>query len=146
VVRPGRPLRIPVMRWQLLPGRIVAAGLVVWMGWIHLHLYNHGYSHIHDIGPLFLANFVSALVVAVALLVTPSRLLPLAGLAAAGLAAGTLAGLLISVNYGLFGFRDSLSAPFAHLSLVVEVLSIAAGLALSVGSWLVARPARAAHT
>jgi hypothetical protein len=135
------------MRWQLLPGRIVAAGLVVWMGWIHLHLYSHyHYNHIHDIGLLFLANFVSAVVVAVALLVTPSRLLPLAGLGAAGLAAGTLAGLLISVNYGLFGFRDSFSAPFAHLSLVVEVLSIAAGLALSVGSWLVARPARAAHT
>lgn len=102
------------------------------MAVIHFHLWDSGgYRHIHVIGPLFLANFVVGLVVALGLLGAPRRLLPLVGLAASGLGAGTLAGLLISVNYGLFGFRDTLSAPFAHESIVAESVVIVAGLLLS---------------
>ena len=40
--------------------------------------------------------------------------------AGAGLMAGTAAGLLLSTQIGLFGFKDSLPAPYAGLSLVVE--------------------------
>jgi hypothetical protein len=37
-----------------------------------------------------------------------------------------MAGFFISVGHGLFGFKDSWSAPFAHLALVVETASIVA--------------------
>ena len=36
------------------------------------------------------------------------------------MAAGTLVSLAISINVGLFGFKDSYNAPFVHLSVWVE--------------------------
>ena len=50
--------------------------------------------------------------------------------------AGTAAGLLLSVQVGLFGFRDSLGAPYAGVSLVVQfggagLLLAGAGLTLA---------------
>lgn len=126
----------PAVLWS---GRVLGAGLLVWMGWIHLHLWSEGYKHIHTIGPLFMANFVAAIAVAVALLAVPARSL-IAATAAAGaaLATGTLGGLVLSVNVGLFGFTDSWNAPFAHLSLAVE---IAAALVLAVtAGWALVRP------
>ena len=92
-------------------------GLLSWVGWAHLHLWQDGYRHIPAIGPLFLAGAVSALAVAAGLLLRPSRLL---GIAGAGVVIGILAGLVVSVNFGLFGFKESLSAPFAIESIVVE--------------------------
>lgn len=80
-------------------------------------MWQDGYRHIPAIGPLFLAGAVSALAVAAGLLLRPCRLL---GIAGAGVAIGILAGLLVSVNFGLFGFKESLSAPFAIESIVVE--------------------------
>jgi hypothetical protein len=118
------------MRSSVVAGRIVTAALLVWMAVIHIHLWSAGYRHIHDIGPLFLVDFGAGLAAALAVLAAPRRLLPLAALGVAGLAAGTLAGLLISINRGLFGFRDSLSAPYAKESIAAEALAIAAGLAL----------------
>ena len=69
--------------------RLVAVGLLSWVGWAHLHLLADGYRHIPTIGPLFLAGAVSALAVAVGLLLRPSRLL---GLAGAGVVLGICAG------------------------------------------------------
>ncbi len=40
--------------------------------------------------------------------------------AAAGFLIATTGGLLWSVSFGLFGFKDTLAAPYAGLSLVVE--------------------------
>jgi hypothetical protein len=97
--------------------RLGAVGLLSWVGWAHLHLWQDGYRHIAVIGPLFLAGAVSALAVAAGLLLRPSRLL---GVAGAGVVTGILAGLAVSVNFGLFGFKESLSAPFAIESIVVE--------------------------
>lgn len=101
--------------------RLVAVGLLSWDGWAHLHLWQDGYRHIPTIGPLFLAGAVSALAVAAGLLLRPSRLL---GLAGAGVEIGILAGLIVSVNFGLFGFNESLSAPFAVESIVVETAAV----------------------
>jgi hypothetical protein len=98
--------------------RLVAVGLLSWDGWAHLHLWQDGYRHISAIGPLFLGGAVSALALAAGLLLRPSRLL---GLAGAGLEIGILAGLAVSVNFGLFGFKESLSAPLAVESIVVEI-------------------------
>jgi hypothetical protein len=118
------------MRFANLAGRAVTAGLLIWIAVIHLHLWSSGYRHIHVIGLLFLANFIGAVVLALAVLAAPRRLLALAEVGAAALAAGTLAGLIVSVEVGLFGFKDSFSAPYAKESLVVEAVTIVAALAV----------------
>ncbi len=57
-------------------------------------------------------------------------------MAGAGLLAATAAGLLLSVHVGLFGFRESMAAPYAGMSLVVEfagavLLAVAAAIVLA---------------
>jgi hypothetical protein len=72
------------------------------------------YAAIPTIGTLFLLNFVSATVVAVGLALPLERLggpagrrLPgLLALSGIGIAAGSVAGLLISETTGLFGFME----------------------------------------
>jgi hypothetical protein len=56
---------------------------------------------------------------AVALLVAVLRHFVVA-LGGALFAAGTVGDLILSVEVGLFGFMDSLSAPYATASLIVE--------------------------
>lgn len=131
-----------IMRPEIVAGRLATAGLLGWMAWIHLHLWDGGYRHIHDIGPLFLANFGLGVAAGLTVVAVPERFLPPAALGAALLAGGTLAGLAISVNHGLFGFRDSTDAPFAYLSIWVESLAVASGLALTVRSLMLRRPRR----
>ena len=99
-------------------GVIAGAALVAGSGAIHLHLWATGYRSIPTIGPLFLFQGVAAIVIAVALLAWP-RLVVVA--AAAGFMLATVGGLLISVNAGLFGLRETLASPFAGLSLAVDV-------------------------
>jgi hypothetical protein len=105
---------------DLLVGRVAGAGLLAWMGWIRLHLWNEGYRHLPSIGNLFLLNFIASVLLAVGVLVTPRRYLTVAAGAGALMAAGTLVSLAISINVGLLGFTDSYNAPFAHLSVGVE--------------------------
>jgi hypothetical protein len=50
-------------------------------------------------------------------------------LAEAGFILSTAAGLIISVNFGLFGWQDSMSAPYAGLALSVELAAAALLLA-----------------
>jgi hypothetical protein len=109
--------------------RLTAVVLIATIGWIHLHVWMRGYRVIPTIGPLFLAAAVGGFVIAAALLVWPNRLFGVAGL---GLAIGTLVGLILSVNGGLFGFIDTLSAPYATESAVVEVAG-----ALALVGWVV---------
>src|SRR5580658_3129270 len=87
-----------------------------------------GYRHIPTIGPLFLVGAVSALVVAAGLLGRPSRLIGALGI---GVVLGILAGLIVSVNVGLFGFKESLSSPFAGESIVLEMTA-----ALTLVGWI----------
>jgi hypothetical protein len=88
---------------------------------IHLHLWSTGYKQIHTIGPLFLLQAIAGFVVAAA--VAASRHYLMAA-AAALFVAGTIAGLVISVEVGLFGFQDSFGAPYATSSLIVEGLAV----------------------
>ncbi len=96
---------------------LVGGGLLLVSSAIHLHLWSTGYRHLPTIGPLFLGQGVVGVVVALAVGITRRGWAALAG---AILAASTVGGLLLSVEVGLFGFKDSLSAPDAALSLVVE--------------------------
>jgi hypothetical protein len=109
----------------------IAAGLAL-TGYLHADLYAHGYRGLHVIGPSFLwlagASFALATLFAAAVAVPEPALLRLA---AASLAAGALAGFVLSRTVGLFGFveRGLQPAPQALLSLVAEsaVLVLAGG-------------------
>jgi hypothetical protein len=121
-------LRGDAVEVAMLLLRLGSIGLLSADGWVHLHLWQDGYRHIATIGPLFLVGAVSALVVATGLLVRPSRLIGTLGI---GLVLGILAGLVASVNVGLFGFKESLSAPFAGESIALEIAA-----ALTLAGWV----------
>src|SRR6516164_6937550 len=89
--------------------RLAAIALLSVVAWIHLHLWQSGYRHIPTVGPLFLAAVV----------------------AAAGVDAGILAALIGSINLGLFGFTESLNAPFVVESILIETLA-----ALALALWI----------
>jgi hypothetical protein len=105
------------LRWTL---RAAGAVLLAAVAVVHGRLWLDGYRTIDVIGPLFLLDTALAAVLAVALLLTPRRHLTLVALAGAALAAGTAGGLLLSTRVTLFGFRESLAADDARLSLVLE--------------------------
>jgi predicted lipoprotein with Yx(FWY)xxD motif len=88
--------------WPLIL-RVAGAGLLAAAGAIHLDLYLTGYRTIPTIGWLFLLQVIAAFGLAVAVLLTGSRLAAAAG---AGFALATLAGYLLSIWVGLFGFTE----------------------------------------
>ena len=105
------------MRWMLRgAGALLLAATAV----VHGRLWLDGYRSIDVIGPLFAVDTVLAALLAAAVLGTRSRHLAVAALAGAALAAGTAGGLLLSTQVTLFGFRESLAARDARLSLVLE--------------------------
>jgi hypothetical protein len=76
-----------------------------------------GYRSIPTIGPLFLLQGLAGVILA--MLVLLSRRLGFVA-AAAGFMIATIGGLLLSVYFGLFGFMETLAAPYAGLSLGLE--------------------------
>jgi hypothetical protein len=108
--------------------RLVCAGLLIWVAAVHLHLWTEGYRDIPTVGPLFLADAVGGFVLAALLLVWPR---PLAGLLGAGFMISTLAGLIVSLNFGLFGFRESAGASFVTETIILESVGAVALLACS---------------
>jgi hypothetical protein len=105
------------------------------------------YSAIPTIGTLFALNFASSLVIAGGLLAPVRRLggrlgdLILAVFAVGGiaLAAGSLAGLLVSESVGLFGFMEQGYRAAIVLAIALEVAAI--GL---LGAFLALNPMRLA--
>ena len=109
--------------------RLACAGLLIWVSAIHIHLWFEGYRDIPTIGPLFLADAVVGFVLAAVVLVWPR---PLAGLLGAGFMASTLGGLIVSLNFGLFGFQESSGASFVIESIILESAGAVALLAWAV--------------
>jgi hypothetical protein len=91
--------------------------MLLWSAWIHIKLWADGYKDIHIIGPLFLIQGIAIVLLAIPLVIWRSLLLQVA---AAGALVATATGLLISINWGLFGMQESLSVPYVVLSLYVE--------------------------
>ena len=117
------------LRWVLrVAGAVLLAGVAV----VHARLWVDGYRTLDVIGPLFALDVVAAAVLAVAVLLTPRRYLLLVALAGAALAGGTAGGLLLSTQVELFGFRESLAARDAKLSLWLEGAAVVVLLALAV--------------
>ena len=129
--KPGM-LQSGIARAAVLVLAAIGAGFLVWSGVIHLMLWSDGYKDISVIGPLFLVQGIASIVIAVAIVAFRWLALLAAG-AVAGVA--TAVGLLLSVDVGLFGFTESLSVPYAELSLAVE---FTAAFVLLVGTCVLA--------
>ena len=140
--RPGA-LASRIARAAVLVLTGIGAGFLVWSAVIHLELWSDGYKDISVIGPLFLVQGIACIVLAVAIVAFRWLALIVAG-AVAGVA--TAVGLLLTASVGLFGYVESLSVPYAVLSLAVEftaafVLLVAACvLALAAPVPAVGRP------
>jgi predicted lipoprotein with Yx(FWY)xxD motif len=83
--------------------RVTGAGLLIATAAIHLDLYLTGYRTIPTIGWLFLLQVIAGFGLGALILATGDRLIAAAG---ALFALSTLGGYLISVQFGLFGFRE----------------------------------------
>ena len=114
--------------------RLAGAALLAATGGIHLDLYLTGYRHIPTIGWLFLLQVIAAFALAAATLAIRS---PLVAAAGAGFAASTLVGYLLSVWFGLFGFKEIRTTA----GIVAGVIEVAAFAALAI---LAVMPAPAA--
>jgi hypothetical protein len=132
-----------VRRPGLLILRLVTAALAGTTAGIHLDLYSaYHYSLIPTIGPLFL--FTGVLGALLALGLVGARGKPLAAIAAltAGFLVATIGALAISVNFGLFGFKDTSHAPLFDQALAVEAAGALTALLLAGAA---ARPGRRAR-
>lgn len=110
---------------------VVGGLLIIWSSYIHFHLWQAvGYRHIPTIGPLFILQSIVGLLVGV-LIIGVRRVW--AAVIGAGFAVSTLVGFLISVEHGLFGFKDLWSSPFAHQALAIEIATI---VVLAIGTVL----------
>ena len=99
----------------------------------------NGYRQIPAIGPLFLAQGIAAIVIGLASAVTRRLVMVLA---AAGTLAGPAAGLVITIEHGLFGFREAWGAPYTRASLYEE---IAGAVLLHIAAGALAPPGTSHH-
>ena len=112
---------------------MAGGALLGYSAYMHLHLWQSlGYRHIPTIGTLFVLQAATGIVLA---LVTVVARRAWAALLGAGFSASTAVGLVISIDHGLFGFKDSWVAPFALQSFVVELIASAL-LAGSAALWI----------
>jgi predicted lipoprotein with Yx(FWY)xxD motif len=110
-------------QWLLL--RLAGAGLLIATAGIHLDLYLTGYRTIPTIGPLFLFQVIAGFLVGAIVLATSSRLAAAVG---AALALSTLGGYLITVQFGLFGFREVRTTA----GIVAGIIEVAAFAVLAI--------------
>jgi predicted lipoprotein with Yx(FWY)xxD motif len=102
--------------------RVTGAGLLIATAAIHLDLYLTGYRTIPTIGPLFLFQVIVAFALGGLVLATGWRLAAAAG---ALFAISTLGGYLITVQFGLFGFRE-VRTTAGIVAGIIEVVAFAA--------------------
>jgi predicted lipoprotein with Yx(FWY)xxD motif len=122
-------------RWPAVGLRLAGAGLLAATGAIHLDLYLTGYRSIPTIGWLFLLQVIAAFGLAALIAASTSRLAAAAG---APFAVSTLGGYLLSVWFGLFGFKEVRTTA----GIVAGVIEVAAFAALATYA-LASGPARA---
>jgi hypothetical protein len=117
-----RPADLRSVSWRAVITVMIAGGAVctVGSGVIHLYLWGkqYGYRDIPTIGPLFLLQGIAA--VLIGLLVIVSRRVTVL-LVAAGLLVASVIALVLAVEVGLFGFRDSWLAPYAWTTFYEEI-------------------------
>jgi hypothetical protein len=113
--------------------RYLGALTLLGVGLDHLEQYSvDHYSAIPTIGTLFVLNFAAAAALSCGLIAPVHRLpgragrlaAPLLSLGGIGVAAGSLAALLVSETAGLFGFEETGYRPAIVLSIALEVATI----------------------
>jgi hypothetical protein len=114
---------------------LVDAALLVVSGLVHLHYARGAYRHVHTLNWMFVVQFVSAVVVAAALLATRQAIVAAAG---ALLMAGTIVGFILVRTRGIFGFHLTFSSSLANEVLVVEIVGV---VLMAVTSWILWRRA-----
>jgi hypothetical protein len=110
------------------PARVIvtlmlACGAVCTLGSGVIHLYlwgkQYGYRDIPTIGPLFLLQGIAAILLGLLVLATRRVLvLVLAG----GMLDVSVVALVVAVEVGMFGFKDSWLAPYAWTTLYEEIV------------------------
>jgi hypothetical protein len=117
------PADLPTLPLRVAVTVMIAGGAVctVGSGIIHLYLWGkqYGYRDVPTIGPLFLLQGIAAILLG--LLVVASRrvvVLVLAG----GMLAVSVVALVLAIEVGLFGFRDSWLAPYAWTTFYEEIV------------------------
>jgi hypothetical protein len=128
------------LRWGWLVFRFLGAIAVIVSGVVHLQQYFGPYRDIPTIGPLFIVDFVAAVVIGAALLAPIEHLagrfagaaIALVTTAGIGLTAGSLVMLAISERTPLFGFQEPGYDPAAiDLTRQAEIAAVVLlGLAL----------------
>ena len=104
---------------------------------VHLDLwYSQGFRDIPTIGPLFLLNAVSGVLIGLVVL-SWSHWLP--ALVAAGFGAGTLVAFYLSVSVGLFGLHEVASGQPQVLAEAAEYVAVVFG---GLASWMLWRQSR----
>ena len=125
---------------SLAAWRWASAILLLVMGGIHLYLVLFsGFDGL--VGTLFVINAIGALVLAIAMVAVPDRLLTLTSLLSLLFTAGTLLALVLSLTLpgGFLGVREQISAELVPTTLVAEAL----GTLVLLGTTLMAaRPRR----
>jgi predicted lipoprotein with Yx(FWY)xxD motif len=123
--------------------RIAGAALLIASASIHLDLYLTGYRTIPTIGWLFLLQIISAFGLALAVGLTRHWLAAAAG---AGFALGTLAGYLLSLKVGLFGFTEvRTTAGIVAAVIDVAIFAVLAPVVLATAAGRRRRPASTAR-
>jgi hypothetical protein len=131
--------------------RYLGALALLGVGLDHLEQFSvDSYSVIPTIGTLFALNFASAVLLAAALAAPVQRLpgragrlaVPVLSLAGIGVAAGSLAGLLLSESAGLFGFmetgyRTAIVVSIGFEATTIGLLSVHLALRRSRRAWQV---------
>jgi hypothetical protein len=121
---PSRHLRAALTARRKRPATqalmILAAALVVSSGAIHFYLWDIAYRHVATLGPLFLLQAISAVILALALVLLRWGVVIVAAL---GLMIGTLIGFVLVLTTGLFGFKLGFVSGWATLTLVAESLA-----------------------
>ena len=105
-----------------MPWQVISAVLLLAMGGIHLFLVLTGTGG--TLGLLFALNAIGALVLAIAMVVAPRRLLPLASVLSLLFTVGTLLALVLALTVGLFGISEQLGGELVVTTLVVESIGI----------------------
>jgi hypothetical protein len=119
--------------------RIVAAGMMLGGGAVHLTLWMHGYRGIPYIGTMFLVNAVMSALAAVGLVLSAAK--PIA-LFAVALSLGSLAALVLSRTVGLVGFMDSWTPASVQVIATELGATIAIATAITMRRQPVLQPAR----
>ena len=112
-----------------MTARIIAAIAVLVSAYVHLYEWLNGMRHVHVIGPLFVVNIVSGVVIAVLLVTWKHWFAPFL---AFGFGASTLGGFVIAATWGLFGDHEKWQGPYVWTAAVSEAVAIIGGLYLLV--------------